>query len=383
MAIAQPTTQIDPTNGLIAYVQAIKPFHSKIIDVLVEYVVNDTVNVSITEDFKLDIHDVSPPGDIVYTCGFGYVWDAYGQTPLALLPRANIIKVEGEPDNRFVVTMPVQTPVSVVVSNTKANQVTIVTPYSVVDVYAPSTSWTVTGDIAALLPIGSPFYISSNVSSANGRYTVANAVYNSGTNTTTLTTVEPVSLLAQPIGMLNVPVDVDKVPYWPAGAAIQFSTTGQMPAPLNATTTYYFTPTKKIGVFNVSEERYPEGYDDLVDLTNSGFGELTVKRTEPFVPGELLDVTGTASVDGQYTVSKIDKDGNNFIITVLQRVPNNQDTAGGQMQYFGSYGDPYCAVAHAPPLHAETYIYEHLVFDFGPHPNNPNYDPPPYAVDFI
>lgn len=385
MAIAQPTTQIDPTSGLIAYIQAIKPYHSKILDVLVEYVVAEDVSVTITEDFKLEIFAKDIGGEVIYTCGFGFIWNPYSQVPPALIPTANIQSIQGDPINEFTVTMPVQTPISVVVSNVKANQMMMVTPYNVLDVDAANMQWTVSGNVASQLPPNSYFFISSNNPSANGRYTVAAATYNSSLNRTTVTTIEPVSLLAQPTGKFNIPIDFDELPYWPPGAAIQLSTTGQMPEPLDPTKTYYFTPSKKVGIFNLSEERYPTEYADIVNLTNGGTGELTAVRSEPFVPGEFVRVDNTGGNDGDYTVHTIKKSGSTFIIRVLQRVPEdnpNADSPPSTMTYEGSFGDPYCAVAHAPPLHSETYIYEHLVFDFGPHPSDPEYDPPPYDVEF-
>lgn len=383
MAITQPTTQIDATSGLIAYVQAIKPYHSKILDVLVEYVVQDDVNVTVLEDVDLQIELRNVEGDVIYTCGYGFVWNPYSGTAVGDLPSASIVSIAGDPVNQFVVSMPAQPQRSVVVSSVKANQLTFVTPYNIVTTSPTSQQWVVSGNVTSLAPNGSVFYISSNSTAANGKYTVASSSYNSGTNRTTVTTVEPISLLAVNSGKFNIPLEPDDVPYIPPGAAIKFSTTGQMPAPLDNTTTYYYSPSKKYGVFNLSKVRYPEDYTDLVDVTDNGVGELTMQRSEPFVPGEYLTVTGTADNNGQYAVKEIEQSGSNFIITVYQRVPMDQASAGGTIQYQGSYGDPYCAVAHSPPLHSETYIYERLQFDFGPLPSNPTIDPPQYDVDFI
>jgi len=47
------TTAIDPVAGLVSYVEEIKPYHSKIIEVLVEYIHTDCIDVTITEDFEL------------------------------------------------------------------------------------------------------------------------------------------------------------------------------------------------------------------------------------------------------------------------------------------------------------------------------------------
>ena len=43
---------IDPTQGLIDYVNAVKPYHSKILDVLVEYVYTEAITVNVQERWK-------------------------------------------------------------------------------------------------------------------------------------------------------------------------------------------------------------------------------------------------------------------------------------------------------------------------------------------
>jgi len=47
------TNGIDPVSGLVNYVEEIKPYHTKVIEVLVEYIHTDCIDVTITEDFQL------------------------------------------------------------------------------------------------------------------------------------------------------------------------------------------------------------------------------------------------------------------------------------------------------------------------------------------
>lgn len=47
-------TELDPVQGLVEYVEDVKPYHTKIIEVLVEYVFTETVNVSITESLIIE-----------------------------------------------------------------------------------------------------------------------------------------------------------------------------------------------------------------------------------------------------------------------------------------------------------------------------------------
>lgn len=49
------TTQIDPVEGLVNYTKFVKPFHSKILEVLVEYIHTDCIDVTFTEDFRLSL----------------------------------------------------------------------------------------------------------------------------------------------------------------------------------------------------------------------------------------------------------------------------------------------------------------------------------------
>lgn len=46
---------LDPVAGLVSYVEANKPYHTKIIEVLVEYIHTDCIDVTITEDFELSL----------------------------------------------------------------------------------------------------------------------------------------------------------------------------------------------------------------------------------------------------------------------------------------------------------------------------------------
>jgi hypothetical protein len=73
-SVTNITTQ-DPVQGLVDYVLDIKPYHTKIVEVLIEYIHTDPINVSVLENFQLAIGlhtlDITP----VYTCGFGVAYD--------------------------------------------------------------------------------------------------------------------------------------------------------------------------------------------------------------------------------------------------------------------------------------------------------------------
>ena len=47
--------QLDPVQGLVDYIEDIKPYHTKVVEILTEYVYNEAVDITIREDFHLEI----------------------------------------------------------------------------------------------------------------------------------------------------------------------------------------------------------------------------------------------------------------------------------------------------------------------------------------
>lgn len=80
----------DPIEGLIEFVLAQKPYHTKILDTLVNYVHEDEVDTTITETQLFEIGQIigaefsdnsGTPESVIQTCplGFGDTWDQPGQ----------------------------------------------------------------------------------------------------------------------------------------------------------------------------------------------------------------------------------------------------------------------------------------------------------------
>lgn len=473
--LTQALFRIDPTEGLLQYVQAVKPYHSKVLDVFVEYIYTEPLAVTMQERLQLAIGLEEPVYPITYSCGYGFVWNPYSEAEPADLPQASIVSAQGElaivatptpsssvlalasdlsnyvfpvgapvtftttgtfptastpiaqgvtyyvlsatlstltvsdvpagapitftstgtgtlrvtqtnlPYNSFLVSMASPTQFDCVVSNLVTNQLTIATPYIVVGVTPALKRWVVTGNMDSELGAGitlpAPgdiFYVSGNTDpSANIKYTIATVLQNTPVaGQTTVTTVEPVSLVATPTGRVYVPNTVDSVPYLAAGTAIELTSTGTYPVPVTPSTTYYFNPTPTPGVFNLGKTRYPQNYSDIVNVTAVGNGVMKVFRTEPFVPGEMVTVTGTfnGENDGNYLINTITPEGANFRLHVLQHVPQMTPVGSlsdGFMIYTGSFGDPYCAVASSPDLFTSAFFSERIEFEFGPMPVQP------------
>lgn len=67
---------VDPTEGFVQYTNAVKPYHTKILEVLTEYVYKEDIKVTITENWNWNVNLVRPDIPVVPTCGFGVVWDS-------------------------------------------------------------------------------------------------------------------------------------------------------------------------------------------------------------------------------------------------------------------------------------------------------------------
>lgn len=90
--LVQSLFRIDPTEGLVQYANAVKPYHSKVLDVLVEYIYKESVNVSMKERWSWKMTFERPKVDRVYTCGYGLVWDPYRSAEAA--PSVNVVSAQ-------------------------------------------------------------------------------------------------------------------------------------------------------------------------------------------------------------------------------------------------------------------------------------------------
>jgi hypothetical protein len=462
--INQALFRIDPTQGLLQYVNAVKPFHSKVLDVFVEYIYTESLNVSMKDSNKITVGFQSEQLPTMYSNGFGYVWNSYSLASPSQLPHATIISAVGKVEvqssitpgsstitpisgnmtfsvgdkvllnttgtlpistppilqgsvfyvvsaslgsitisstlsgppvvfsatgtgilsvllesskvNSFLLALPPQPIFPMVVSNLNSNQVSLVTQYSIASVIVLSKKWLIPGNLTigtTPLVSGSLIYITDNTDpSANQKYTVTSVYFNSGTTQTEVTVQEPISLLATNTGQINIPLSADEAPYWPTGTALTVSGSS-LPLPLVAGTTYYFNPTSNPGIFNFSRKRYPAVFTDVIDIKTIGAGLMTVKRDEPFVPGETFVATGTFNGinDAQYKIMTITKEGSNYRANVLQTVQQSTPTSltsDGIVTYLGSYGDPSGVVVSGSNMLVSASFAEKITFEFGPAP---------------
>lgn len=66
----------DPTVGLVEFATSVKPYHSKILDVLVEYVYQETIDVSVGEkDWRMETQLTRSTVPAAFSPGYGFGWD--------------------------------------------------------------------------------------------------------------------------------------------------------------------------------------------------------------------------------------------------------------------------------------------------------------------
>lgn len=85
---------INPTKGFVEYVKDIKPYHTKILDVNIDYVYSDDINLTIRDSNRLTLSNSIPDVEILRNCGWGIEWDPIKTT--ADYPSVKVIKAYGD-----------------------------------------------------------------------------------------------------------------------------------------------------------------------------------------------------------------------------------------------------------------------------------------------
>ena len=67
-------SNIDPLASLITYVQAVKPYHTKIYEILLTYVYNEPVKTKISESYQIQVTMINPEANAWEICP-GIGWD--------------------------------------------------------------------------------------------------------------------------------------------------------------------------------------------------------------------------------------------------------------------------------------------------------------------
>ena len=370
--------RIEPTKGLVEYIQATKPYHTKILDVLVEYVYGEQINVTIDDRLSWSMELTRPDVDLTYTCGYGFIWDPLYTTATPdgpLTPQPIVEAVSATPgdtnSNSFLVTPTPYTSFEVA-STGLVNLFFFSKNYAVSGVNPTLNQWQVTdgsGTLPSEISAGDVIYISSDTGAggiANGKYTVTGTV-TAAAGITTVPVVETIPVQATGDGTFHRPLTISEVPAWAAGTEVVFSGS-TLPSPLVAGTTYYFEPTASVGFFNVATTRYPQTYNDYLHTTSPGTGTYTLQRAELYVPGAIVNVDNTylGRNNGTYTVNRTVTEGSNIRIFTYEVVPYSATNDGYiTLASPGFSAEKYCPPATASDLAVGAYFYEQLKFEFG------------------
>lgn len=68
--------RIDPSRGFVDYVNHVKPYHSKILEVLEEYVWMDAIDVTVRESHHVNVEFLRPDVNVTFDAGWGFQWNA-------------------------------------------------------------------------------------------------------------------------------------------------------------------------------------------------------------------------------------------------------------------------------------------------------------------
>lgn len=186
--LVQSTFSIDPTDGLVQYVQTIKPYHTKILDILVEYVYAESINATLTDKWNWDMSFTSSAIPIATQCPYGWNWDNI-PAPNSILTSRILSANDVSSGNYFLVEPSTSSKVS--------------GSFIVGVAHGIPGSFTVIGDVTAGFTPGQVFAVSANTDAAtNTTYTVGSVAYDSGLQQSTIQVVESIPATATISGMI-------------------------------------------------------------------------------------------------------------------------------------------------------------------------------------
>lgn len=384
--ILSTLTRIEPTRGLIEYVEQTKPYHSKILDIEIEYVYRDEAVGTATEYETKHITETSPLVEVTYnTLGYGLVWEGRRQAATQYIV-SDINYRTGDDvyngpthinlSNSFVidnVTFPV---VHAVLINTASNRFALATPYALIDSDPLTNSLTVQGNVVSNLTVGQSIHVNHFRSlgrPVNRSFTVQ-SVSLVGMNTV-IVLVEPISPNAIYPGTVATILSPENLPPWidhQTAVYVEPMVNGILPTPLVAQRLYYIVPSNIDGEFNLAYKRYPIAYTDYVDIRTTGLLAFNIQVVEPFTPGDqfYLDNTPNGSNNGKYTVKYVTNTApNQYTIQVyepIRHVDSVDDTIRGVIKpiLLGYDDSPERELVSAPDLFARGRVFDYLQFEF-------------------
>lgn len=150
------TNQIDPVQGLVDYTLEVKPFHSKIVEVLINYMHTDFVGVSISDSIQFGIlFDMNYALDYCPSAGFGA--QSYG----------DYYRLGQPPDPTWA---------------TDSNPINL----NIIAVNTTTNTFLLAADATHFYNKGNSFFIQNSTHGINGNWFIDSMVYDSATHISTV-----------------------------------------------------------------------------------------------------------------------------------------------------------------------------------------------------
>lgn len=391
-------------NGLLAYVDEIKPYHTKVLDVGETYHGSDTLNVRFTESLAVEVsleNTVIPP---TFGCGWGNVWDSYAFRANDCTPITSDVMCYTGALSPYI---PTGTVVSVNTTSTiyqdRYIEVDVLPGWNYqrsaivvradrglcwfADTYVVTNVDDVNGVITILFDPGVMFtaecdaepssvftnnytppitvYVVKQSGDVANRYTVT-AVVDMGGGEWELTVAEPIFNLDVGDGVAFKAVTTG---YVPNGAAV--SVTG-------IADTVFIMHQAEYGEFSLSSTRF----DPNPILFESAL-QIQVTKVEPITPGETVrawrSVSPPTVVNYMYHIRDVQLDpdvSNRIKLYVLEPIIDDTVDIGDNLHALGNYGTTYCPPQYVDSEMAYTRFVEVLTIEVddsagGVDPNSP------------
>lgn len=375
--------QHDPAEGLVQHAMQMKPYHSKVYEIVMDYVYFDDLVASMSDELEIRVDMRSgkegeqpellcgPGFDSAYNFGYGIYWGGgYGSPeryPGYQLRNdfVDIIEAVGtfsqsENAGSFLIDEWQSEKYHILVTDLINNQMTFVTYHDMISYDYEERKFIISGNVLEAVEDSMEIYVPST-NTDQIRFTVTDVVLNSGGNTE-ITVLEniPIRTTVNPIG---IPLDHLLLPWWWRGAKVKISGT-DLPSPLDPDGTYYFAPIEKYGVFGLAHTPSPKVPSDAVRFDAFNMTPIEIWTDEPFFAGIKVEVTGAenANNDGLYTIIKTKREGKKMRLWTMEpvKVSNGSGGAMSHVQISTPVTEVFCKLVDGPQLMAQTYMQGNL-----------------------
>lgn len=388
-ALSTLLTRLEPTTGLVSYVETIKPYHTKILDVSVEYIYTDLATMYGTDTADMNICQVDyvlptsafnyaaendcdvccqiqpPVKEVEYSCGYGRVWDTIPE-PIVTFNIVDIILADesNRLSNAFVVNSPPPDSFNLAVVVGSTNRLMFVNTHTVLSASPIDRELTLLGqvDVAANQNITVEYTLSSQ-QNISREYTVVSSTFD-GTNTIVVVDkTVPSQTIAIIAHTYVAPYDVPRWAY--RNAKIEISAPGY-------NNQLFLIPTDAENEFNLSIRRNPQEFSDYLNVESLiGPYAITINKMELYQPGQIIRIQSSRDGlnDGLYYVSFAESVGSNTYVVVNETIQHAKDPNvpyDGVLFYVEpGFDEPtICNMTSAPDLFGRGTALEGLLIEF-------------------